>query len=132
MQIHRGRVDGKPSEQRDSTFTGQVWADGLLREDGVIVNTVMFPPGARTNWHVHGAGQILIVQNGRGFVGDADGGGHAIGAGDVVWFAPGERHWHGAGPDTYMTHIAISLGSSDWSEPVDDEQYARVAGRPGD
>jgi quercetin dioxygenase-like cupin family protein len=128
MNINHGRVAGAASEERGPTFTGRVWAEPLLADvPGVTANTVFFPPGARTNWHTHGSGQILLVTHGRGFAVNERGDGGTIGTGDVVWFEPGERHWHGAGPDTYLTHIAISLGPADWQEPVDDEQYGKAA-----
>jgi quercetin dioxygenase-like cupin family protein len=129
MKINHGRVAGEPSDERGRTFTGRVWAEPLLRGvPGVVVNTVFFPPGARTHWHTHETGQLLLVTHGRGFAVNAAGEGGPIGPGDVVWFEPGERHWHGAGPDTYLTHTAISLGSTDWQEPVDDEQHRAAVG----
>ena len=125
MKINHGREAGMPSTQRGETFTGTVWSEPLLRDvPGVIVNTVFFTPGVRTNWHRHTTGQILIVTHGNGLTFNEDGDGGPIRPGDVVWFGPGERHWHGAGPDTWMTHIAISLGTTDWEDAVTDEQYA--------
>ena len=125
MKINHGRVAGEPSAHRDATFTGAVWSEPLLRDvPGVIINTVFFPPGVRTDWHRHGTGQILIVTHGRGLAVNEDGDGGAIMPGDLVWFEPGERHWHGAGPDTYVSHIAISLGSTEWEDAVTDDQYA--------
>lgn len=124
MKINHGRVPGEPSDLRGPTFTGQVWAEPVLKDvPGVTVNTVFFPPAARTNWHTHETGQILIVTHGRGFAINAAGDGGPLLPGDVVWFEPGERHWHGGGPDSYLTHIAISLGVTDWEEAVTDEQY---------
>ena len=129
MQINHGRVAGIPSDLRGATFTGQVWAEPVLRDvPGVMVNTIFFPPGARTNWHTHERGQILFVTHGRGFAINESGGGGVLCPGDVVWFEPGERHWHGAGADTYLTHTAISLGDTDWLEAVTDQQYAEVIG----
>jgi len=128
MQINHGRVAGTPSDLRGPTFTGQVWAEPVLRDvPGVVVNTVFFPPEARTNWHTHEHGQILLVTHGRGFAMNETGGG-VLQTGDVVWFAPRERHWHGAGPDTYLTHTAISLGETDWLEAVSDAQYGEAVG----
>jgi quercetin dioxygenase-like cupin family protein len=125
MRINHGRVAGQPSEERGPTFTGTVWGDPLLRDvPGVVINTVVFPPGSRTHWHTHGTGQILIVTHGRGFARTESGEGGAIGPGDIVWFEAGERHWHGAGPDTYMSHIAVSLGGTDWEDAVTDDEFA--------
>jgi quercetin dioxygenase-like cupin family protein len=89
--------------------------------------TVTFEPGARTAWHTHPLGQTLIVTAGCGRV-QRDGGPiEEIRAGDIVWFGPGERHWHGASPTTAMTHIAIAemLDGKvvEWTEHVTDEQY---------
>lgn len=131
MQVNRGRRADAPSQERGPTFTGTVWADPVLAtDDGVVVNAVFFPPGGRTHWHRHERGQILIVTNGRGYVQVRDGDGAWIGTGDVVYFPPGEEHWHGAGPDSYLTHTAISLGSTDWLDEVSGGDYERSVGRP--
>jgi quercetin dioxygenase-like cupin family protein len=125
MKINHGREAGEPSSERGQTFTGTVWSEPLLRGvPGVIINAVFFPPRVRTHWHRHENGQILLVTHGSGLAFNEDGDGGVILPGDVVWFEPGERHWHGAGADTYVNHIAISLGSTDWEEPVTDDQYA--------
>jgi quercetin dioxygenase-like cupin family protein len=112
-------------------FTGSVRIDPLLeapepaRVRGAMVT---FEPGARTAWHTHPLGQTLIVTAGHGWVQREGGPVEAIRPGDVVWFAPGEKHWHGAIAATAMTHIAIqeALNGSpvDWMEHVSDEQYA--------
>jgi len=112
-------------------FTGTVRIDPLfLQADAPARATgasVTFEPGARTAWHTHPLGQPLIVTGGFGRVQRQDGPIENIGPGDVVWFPPGEKHWHGASPTTAMTHIAIQEtldGSSvDWMEHVSDEQY---------
>jgi quercetin dioxygenase-like cupin family protein len=124
MKINRGRESGAMSEQRTATFTGEVWADPVLAEtDGVVVANVFFTPGARTHWHTHARGQFLVVTSGEGRARTRDGGGGELTAGDVVWIPPGEKHWHGAAPGSYMLHLAISLGEADWLEPVTDEEY---------
>jgi quercetin dioxygenase-like cupin family protein len=129
MRISRGRADGALSETRTETFTGTVLADPVMGDqDGVVINTVVFPPGARTNWHTHGQGQILIVTAGEGRVVSRDGESWVIRTGDVVHIPGGEVHWHGAGPTTLLTHLAISLQGTDWLEPVSDEDYDRAAG----
>jgi quercetin dioxygenase-like cupin family protein len=93
----------------------------------VTGGSVTFEPGARTNWHTHPLGQTLIVTAGVGRVQRWGGPVEEIRPGDVVWIAPGEKHWHGAAPSTSMTHIAIQekLNGSvgDWLEAVSDEQY---------
>ena len=111
-------------------FTGTVWMDAAPGSPpGARVFRVFFEPGARTNWHTHPEGQILYVVTGTGWAQTEDEEAVEIGAGDVVYFAPGEKHWHGAGPDTFMVHVAVnpateSHGGADWMEPVTDEEYS--------
>jgi quercetin dioxygenase-like cupin family protein len=111
-------------------FTGSVRIDPLFQApDPARVRgaSVTFEPGARTAWHTHPLGQTLIVTSGRGRVQAWGGPVEDIGPGDVVWFPPGEKHWHGATPTTAMTHIAIQEALDgkvvDWMEQVSDEQY---------
>ena len=111
-------------------FTGTVRIDApFAGEDPARVGgaTVTFEPGARTAWHTHPLGQTLLVTSGLGWVQREGGPIEEIRPGDIVWFAPGERHWHGATSTTAMTHIAIAekLNGSpvDWLEKVTDEQY---------
>ena len=89
--------------------------------------TVTFAAGARTAWHTHPLGQLLIVTEGAGRAQRWGGPIEDIGPGDVIWFPPGEKHWHGAAPTSQMTHIAIqeALNGSavEWLEHVSDEQY---------
>ena len=111
-------------------FTGTVRVDPLFQApDPALVScaSVTFEPGARTNWHTHPLGQTLIVTAGFGRVQLWGSPVEEIRPGDVVWIAPGEKHWHGAAPTTSMTHIAIQerKGGSvgEFLEPVSDEQY---------
>lgn len=112
-------------------FTGTVRIDPLFEAPGPRVRgaSVTFEPGARTAWHTHPLGQTLIVTFGAGLVQRWGGPIEEIRPGDVVWFSPGEKHWHGAGPTTAMTHIAIQEALDDnvveWMEHVSDEQYDR-------
>jgi quercetin dioxygenase-like cupin family protein len=113
-------------------FTGTVRIDPLFNGfDPARVQgaNVTFEPGARTAWHTHPLGQTLIVTSGRGLAQRLGGAVEEIFPGDVVWFPPGEKHWHGAGPTTAMTHIAIQEVFEgkvvDWMEPVTEEQYRR-------
>lgn len=127
MKIISGRADGAFSEQRTDTFTGTAWLDRVLPEsDGTVVNNVFFAPGARTNWHQHERGQLLVVTAGRGRVCSEGGEPVEIGAGDIVWVPPGERHWHGGTDKTYLVHFAVSLGSTDWAQPVTDSEFGVV------
>jgi quercetin dioxygenase-like cupin family protein len=111
-------------------FTGRVRVDPLFQApDPARVRgaCVTFEPGARTAWHTHPLGQTLIVIAGSGRAQRWGGPVEEIRPGDVVWFAPGEKHWHGAAPTTAMTHFAIQEHlngkSADWLEKVGDEQY---------
>ena len=129
MEINRGgsQPSGKgPTEY----FTGAVRIDPLFKAADparVAGASVTFEPGARTAWHTHPLGQTLIVTAGCGLAQRWGGPIEQIRPGDVVWFAPGEKHWHGATPTTAMTHIAIQEQfdgkAVDWMEPVSDEQY---------
>jgi quercetin dioxygenase-like cupin family protein len=124
MKISRGREAGQSSELRSETFTGTVWADPVLGQtDGVTIASVFFAPGARTHWHRHERGQILAVTSGQGRVASRDGAGGAIRAGDTVYIPPGEEHWHGADSGSYLVHLAISLGTTEWLAPVTDAEY---------
>lgn len=111
-------------------FTGTVRVDPLFSApDPARVSGahVTFEPGARTAWHTHPLGQTLIVTSGRGRAQSWGQPIQELRPGDVVWFAPGEKHWHGGAPATAMTHIAIQERldgkSVDWLEHVTDEQY---------
>ena len=126
MKINRGREAGVPSERRSETFTGEVWADSVLESTGrVVVNNVFFAPGARTHWHRHQEGQFLLVTSGEGRIASRGGSVESMGVGDTVWIPPDEEHWHGAGPGSYMVHLAVSLDRTEWLEPVSDEDYDR-------
>jgi quercetin dioxygenase-like cupin family protein len=111
-------------------FTGVVWMDNTsIPTPGAGIFRVLFDPGARTNWHTHPEGQFLYVVTGTGRAGKEGESAVEINAGDVVYFAPDEKHWHGAGPETYMVHIAITPaisteGGTEWMEPVTDEEYS--------
>ncbi|GAA4174048.1 cupin domain-containing protein [Gryllotalpicola koreensis] len=111
---------GKPGSQ----FTGTAYPYvTMAATDGVTINTVDFTPGARTHWHHHENGQILQVLAGRGLIQSAGGPVEVLRAGDTVWIPPGETHWHGAAPDSFMVHTAISLGATSWAQPVPDADY---------
>jgi quercetin dioxygenase-like cupin family protein len=124
------RSGSQPSGQGPSEyFTGSVRIEPLFRAPhparSVGLN-ITFDPGARTAWHTHPLGQTLIVTSGSGLAQRLGGPIEEIHPGDVVWFPPGEKHWHGAAPGTPMTHIAIQEElegkTSDWLEHVTDEQ----------
>jgi quercetin dioxygenase-like cupin family protein len=125
------RAGSQPSGKGpEAWFTGTVRIDPLFQApDPARVRgaSVTFEPGARTAWHTHPLGQTLIVTAGLGRVQRDGGPVEEIRPGDVVWFAPGEKHWHGAGPATAMTHIALQEALDgkvvDWMEQVTDAQY---------
>ncbi len=126
------RADDRPSRPGPADwFTGTVRFDPLAVAEApgrTVANLVTFEPGARTNWHTHPAGQILIVTAGAGRCAAEGGPVRQLRPGDVVWIPAGERHWHGAGPDTAMSHIAVQEAvdgsTTDWQEPVSDGDYA--------
>jgi quercetin dioxygenase-like cupin family protein len=131
MQI--ARAGSQPSRKGPTeNFTGQVRVDPLfpVREPGrASAGSVTFEPGARSAWHTHPLGQTLIITAGVGWVQREGGPIEEVRPGDVVWFPPGLKHWHGATPASAMTHIAIqeTLNGKnvDWMEKVGDEQYRR-------
>jgi quercetin dioxygenase-like cupin family protein len=129
--MHIQRNGTQPSAKGSADyFTGMVRVDPLFQSpDPARARgaSVTFEPGARTAWHTHPMGQTLIVTAGCGRVqrwGDPI---EEIRPGDVVWFEPGEKHWHGAAPTTAMTHLAVSEpldgNAVEWLEQVSDEQY---------
>jgi quercetin dioxygenase-like cupin family protein len=126
----------KRSGAQPSTKGPAHWFTGSVRLDPIFAspaparaagNAVTFEPGARTAWHTHPLGQTLIVTAGCGRAQRAGGLVETIRPGDVVWFAPGEKHWHGAAPETAMTHIAIQEAldgkAVEWLEQVSDQDY---------
>ena len=131
MEIRR--IGSQPSGKGPADwFTGTVRLDPLFKAEAparVVGASVTFEPGARTAWHTHPLGQALIVTTGCGLVQREGGSVEKIHPGDVIWFSPGEKHWHGASPIIAMTHIAIqeSLDGKtvDWMEKVTDEEYQK-------
>ena len=127
MQITRNGA--KPSAHApDDYFTGAVRLDAPFEGSGNLsASTVTFEPGARTAWHTHPLGQTLIVTCGAGRVQRDGGPVEEVRPGDLVFFEPGEKHWHGASPTNAMTHIAIAEKQDGkavtWMEKVTDEQY---------
>ena len=126
------RAGTKPSVKGPADwFTGTVRIDGLFDANAparAAGAAVTFEPGARTAWHIHPLGQTLVVLFGRGLVQREGGPIEEIRPGDVVWFAPNEKHWHGAAPTNAMQHIAIQEALDgkmvEWLEQVSDQQYA--------
>jgi quercetin dioxygenase-like cupin family protein len=127
------RIGSQPSNKGpEEWFTGAVRIDPLFQPNDArraAAATVTFEPGARTAWHTHPLGQTLIVTSGCGWVQHENGPVEEIHPGDVVWFAPNEKHWHGASATTAMTHIAMQENLNgkvvEWMEKVSDDQYRK-------
>jgi quercetin dioxygenase-like cupin family protein len=125
------RAGSQPSAKGSAEyFTGTVRVDPMFPATApsrVSGGHVTFEPGARSAWHTHPVGQTLVITSGLGWVQQWGGPKQEVRAGDVVWFAPGIKHWHGASASTAMTHIAIQEAvddkNVDWLEQVSDEQY---------
>jgi quercetin dioxygenase-like cupin family protein len=111
-------------------FIGIAWLEMLVPNDGTFncpIGNVTFEPGARNNWHKHPGGQLLLVTGGKGYYQEEGKPAQIIQAGDVVKIHPDVKHWHGATPDNWLVHLAISTnpqkGDAEWLEPVTDEEY---------
>jgi quercetin dioxygenase-like cupin family protein len=130
MDLHESRHVA--SLNGGNHFTGQVWLDPLLDqpgEDGMRIYRVFFEPGARTHWHVHPGGQALFILAGRARSGSEARTAIEAAPGDVLYTPPGEWHWHGAGPDGYMIHIAVNPGgNTEWG---DDREVTAEEYEPG-
>jgi quercetin dioxygenase-like cupin family protein len=129
------RSGSLPSAQGPADwFTGTVRIDARFQADGparIGGATVTFEPGARTAWHTHPLGQTLFVTFGVGRAQREGGPIEEIRPGDIVWFEPGEKHWHGASPTSAMQHIAVAEALNgkavEWLEKVSDEEYQRAS-----
>ena len=127
------RIGSQPSGKGPGDwFTGSVRVDPLFQPNEsrrAAAAIVTFEPGARTAWHTHPLGQTLIVISGCGWAQREGGPVEEIHPGDVIWFSPNEKHWHGATPTTSMTHIAIQENLNgkvaEWMEKVSDDQYQK-------
>jgi quercetin dioxygenase-like cupin family protein len=118
----------------NNNFTGTAWLQMLVNSDSIYntsIGNVTFEPCARTNWHKHPGGQILLVTDGNGYYQDKGKPAQLIQKGDVIRIPPDVEHWHGASPNNGLTHIAISpntdKGSVVWLQPVTDEEYSQTS-----
>ena len=125
---------GKPNVAYEQYFSGRSWLAPLtsMKELNVPVSNVTFEPGCRNNWHVHQVGgQILLVTGGRGYCQEWGRPARELKPGDAVSIPPETKHWHGAAPDSWFSHVAIAVpaegASNEWLEPVSDEEYAALA-----
>lgn len=117
---------GDKNEAYQQFFTGQSYLQGLVSDPDVSVGVgnVTFEPGCRNNWHIHHDGfQILLVTGGEGWYQEAGKPARRLHAGDVVVTKDGVKHWHGATKDSWFSHVAITAGTPEWLEPVDDAHY---------
>lgn len=133
MDITR-MADRKTQRANPSYFSGDVSMEPVINTvapSRVRAVNVTFQPGARTNWHTHPLGQTIFITAGVGRVQNEGGPVREVRAGDVVFFEPGERHWHGAAPGHAMTHVAMQEALDgvhiDWNEPVSDADYSAPA-----
>lgn len=124
-----------PKGQKSTSpyFIGTVWIERLVEDDRVFncpISSVTFEPGARNNWHIHPGGQILLVTGGKGYYQEEGKPVQIIKKGDVIKVPPGAKHWHGATPDSWLSHLAIVTnpqgGMVEWLEPVTDEYYNKL------
>ncbi len=121
---------GEKNDAYKDYFIGQSYLNPL-NKDGVLIANVTFEPGCRNNWHIHqaeeGGGQILLCTDGEGYYQEWGQAPRKLHPGDVVYIAPGIKHWHGAAPDSWFSHLALEVpgknGRNEWLEPVTDDQY---------
>jgi len=118
---------------QSNNFSGTAWLNWLVPNDSIFncpVGNVTFEPGARTNWHKHPGGQILLVTDGEGYYQERGKAVQSIKKGDVILIGPEIEHWHGAASNSTLTHIAINTnaqkGSAVWLQPVIDEEYNNI------
>jgi len=135
VKVHRG-ADHVATPAGEEHFTGRAWISRNFEADtpgGMNSHDVRFEPAARTHWHSHPDGQALIVIEGRGRTQVEGGELTAVRAGDAVFVPRGERHWHGADPDAFMTHVSVTgEGGTVWDgPPVTDLEYGRPPGSVG-
>ena len=124
---------GQPNDAYAQYFIGQSYLAPLSTSQVSIAN-VTFEPGCRNNWHIHhagqGGGQILVCVAGRGYYQEESQAARPLTPGDVVNIPAGVKHWHGAAPDSWFSHLAIEVpsldGRTEWLEPVDDEAYGKL------
>lgn len=133
IEIKTTTIFPKGTVISNNNFTGTAWLSWLVQNDSIYncpIGNVTFEPGARTNWHKHPGGQILLVTEGTGYYQERGKPAQLIKKGDVVRIGPGVEHWHGATAVSELTHIAINTnvqkGSVVWLQPVSDEEYKKL------
>lgn len=130
QHVTEGVIFPKGQKITNNYFIGAAWLEMLVANDSTFncpIGNVTFEPGARNNWHKHPGGQILLVTGGTGYYQEEGKPVQVLREGDVVKIDPDVKHWHGAVPDSWFAHIAISTnvqkGDTEWLEPVTDEEY---------
>ena len=123
---------GEPNDAYAAYFSGRSHLAPLAEVGGVSASNVTFELGCRNNWHVHhGGGQILLVTGGRGYYQEWGRPARELAPGDAVSIPPETKHWHGAAPDSWFSHVAISVPAegawNEWLEPVGDEEYGALS-----
>lgn len=124
---------GEPNEAFAKYFVGKSYLN-MLTTEGVVIGNVTFEPGCRNNWHIHhaktGGGQILLCTAGRGYYQEWGKAAQELHPGDVVVIPAEVKHWHGAAPDSWFTHLAVEVPGeetrNEWCEPVSDEEYKKL------
>lgn len=114
-------------------FKGQSYLN-MLSTQQIVIGNVTFEPGCRNNWHIHnaksGGGQILLCTSGRGYYQEWGKPARELNTGDVVNIPTGVKHWHGAAPDSWFSHLAVEVPgeetNNEWLEPVDDSEYSKL------
>jgi quercetin dioxygenase-like cupin family protein len=131
--LSEGFIFPRGEQASIENFTKDAWMNRIFQDDETFkftIASVTFEPGARNNWHRHPGGQVLLVTAGKGYTQEYGRKMRRIEAGDVVRIAPGVKHWHGAQPDSWLVHLAISQttpgGIVEWLEPVTDEEYLNL------
>lgn len=121
---------GEENSAYGKYFTGLTYRHPLVKKDADInvgISNITFTPGARTNWHIHHDGyQILLVTSGNGWYQEAGKPAQKLQAGDKVVIHEGIKHWHGAAKDSWFSHVSITAGSSEWLEPLSDDEYEAI------
>ncbi|KAF5007738.1 hypothetical protein FDECE_5987 [Fusarium decemcellulare] len=121
--IPNSQASPNSTSRGGSTFTGTAWVEDVYRNTDGTITTVLFEPGARSFWHRHAGGQTLRVLAGAGWVMDQGGEAQRINVGDTVWCQENTTHWHGADEGSYLVHLAISHGQTEWLREVTAEEY---------
>jgi quercetin dioxygenase-like cupin family protein len=128
LTVIRQGATGEKSGRSEGPYTGEIWRDIVHQDPEISVGSVYFTPCARSYWHTHPGGQLLIVLSGEGVVADADGVVHMT-VGDMVWTPPDVRHWHGATAERSVLNTVITYRGVEWQEEVTESDYQAAVGQ---